>query len=133
MSDRLAKRWPRHAALRLEIGQGVECRFLDIRSGYIPDSRCIVATTPTMGFPVGTVWYAIRENSLSLEVLTSYVEPWARRLGVRSALHRALIDGYPTVKHFTTGLGLSKASRRWMKVKGYKKDRKGWRVRVRKP
>lgn len=103
-----------------------------IRGGYIPGARCIIATTPAVGFPVGTVWYALRQNSTSLEILASYVEPWARRLGVRSALHRALIDGYPTVGHIVTGSALSKASRRWMRSKGYKKGRKGWRVRVRK-
>lgn len=128
--SKIEKRWPNYAELRKTIARGVECRFLEVTDGYIPASRCLIATTPDMGFPIGTVWYSLRESSTVCEILTSYVEPWARRLGVRSALHRSLIDGYPTVKTIFTDSALSKASRKWMKSKGYKKSAAGWRLEI---
>lgn len=130
--SKLEKRWPNHAELRKTIARGVECRFLVITDGYVPASCCLIATTPGMGFPIGTVWYALRESSTVCEILTSYVEPWARRLGVRTALHRSLIVGYPTVKTIVTDSSLSKASRKWMKSKGYKKSAAGWRLDVKR-
>lgn len=132
MTDKLAKRWPDHLELRKTIRTSVECRFLHISSGYIPGARCLIATTPDMGFPIGTVWYALRESSTVCEILTSYVEPWARRLGVRSALQRALVDGYPSLETIVTDSALSKASRQWMKAKGYRKTKSGWRLKIRR-
>ena len=70
--SKIEKRWPNHAELRKTIKAGVECRFLKISAGYIPASRCLIATTPDMGFPVGTVWYALRDSSTVCEILTSW-------------------------------------------------------------
>ena len=130
--SKLERRWPNHRELRKAIARGVECRFLEITDGYIPASRCLIATTPDMGFPIGTVWYALRDSSTVCEILTSYVEPWARRLGVRTALHRALVQGYPAVETIVTDSALSKASRKWMKRQGYRRTAAGWRLEVKR-
>ena len=66
--------------------------------------------------PVGFVWgYGEAEHGV-FEVLGSYVEPWARRQGIRSVLNTAISADYRTI---ATAAGTSEGEA-FMRAAGYK-------------
>lgn len=124
------KELKKYGEQRRQVRDNLEIHHLEISGGFIPGTRCVIATIPDMSFSVGTVWYTLVDaGTCSIE--TSYVEPWARRLKVRTRLNQWIIDAYPKLKRITTGQGISKASRRWMKKQGYvhKADRMVLRIK----
>jgi hypothetical protein len=91
----------------------------------------ISAHTNAFPCPVGHVW--IRHvGDRALETLASYVEPWARRAGVRTALHAEMLRAYPGAVAVLTGRASGKASKRWLKKEGFKKTPTGWWLHVKR-
>lgn len=66
--------------------------------------------------PVGFVWGVREHGNGVFEVLGSYVEPWARRQGLRSKINEAIHAEFPVI--MTAGATDEGAA--FMKAKGYR-------------
>ncbi len=90
--------------------------FLDVGYG------CKQALAWRRGWPVpiGVVWYQAftRKGGSLLQVFESYVLPHARRLGVRTLIHRAMETQHPS-SIFVTGDMPSKSGAAWMSHMGF--------------
>lgn len=129
MSKKQKKLFRQYKVLRKDIKRNLSIRFLQINKGFICGTRCVIAVIEDMSFPVGTVWYQLGDGH-TCSIMTSYVEPWARRLKVRTRLNKAIIEGYPDLKRITTGHAISKASAEFMKRQGYKKKDGIWVLKL---
>ena len=115
---------------RDEILHCLSIKFVRFRAGFLPGVECVLATIPSMGFPIGTVWYQQYDNE-TIFIMTSYVEPWARRLGVRTAINKAIIDGYD-LKRIVTGRPISEESRLFMESQGYVQQKSRWVLNIKR-
>lgn len=74
--------------------------------------------------PVGFVWgigmAAGNAGKSRFEVFGSYVLPWARRAGVRSALNKSIRESYDVI---TTQNGSGEGGEAFMCAAGYRMDR----------
>ncbi len=96
-----------------------------IRNTSIPGSLAIEATFEDHPSPVGTVWFQWVGNE-TITINESYVPKQFRRCGIRTYLHKKLIESYPTLKELTTG-SCTTESRPWLIKQGFKKDsHKDW-------
>ena len=98
-------------------------RVEHLNHSLIPGTVQIVGFIPDCPYPIGTVWFCFSGRK-QIEILHSYTILWARRLGVRTALHREMIRAYPGFA-ITTGKS-NKQSRPWLKKQGFKLKRRGW-------
>lgn len=106
-----------------------QLRFAFVTDSGVPGTMCLVAIIPSSPIPVGIVWYRVGEVN-RLDILSSYVEPRLRRLGIRTAIHERMFYSYSTVTKYYTGQG-NEMSTPWLKKNGFKKSADGWLLRVR--
>jgi hypothetical protein len=88
----------------------------------VPGCRTIAVCIPSLGFPVGTVWFRFDGNR-SIETLHSFVIEKLRRCGLRTALHKHLIWSYPTVRVVLTANGTDDGGEEWLKSAGFTRDK----------
>ncbi len=115
---KLYKRWKRQRKQAQE-----KLRFDYVDDSCIPGTKQLIGFISDCPFPIGTVWYCC-SGLKQIQILHSYVIRWARRIGVRTALHREMIRAYPGFS-ITTGEA-NKRSRPWLKKQGFKLKRRGW-------
>lgn len=95
----------------------------------IPGCATIEATHVDFPMPLATVWY--RATYGHIEVLNSFVFEFVRRCGLRTFLHRQLIEAYPSALLITTGAGTPDGLR-WLKATGFRWRETGWELRIRR-
>lgn len=73
--------------------------------------------------PIGAVWFRWwgKTNGIC-EILHSFVHHQFRRRGVRTRMHRAIIQFFPDIRRFTTCIAADRAPEAWLKKMGFKKD-----------
>jgi hypothetical protein len=120
--------WREWSHVRDEVSSGVTVRFQDPTAAN-PGIFMAIAVTPSSVVPVGVVWYSFIDKS-TISVQYSWTIEWARRLGVRTALHAALVSEYSRYRIVTGGAN-SKASRKWLRKNGFRDqgDRYVWERR----
>lgn len=67
-------------------------------------------------FPVGFVW-GCGDSRGVFEGAGSYVEPWARRQGVRTKINEAILRDYPVIR---TNYGSEDGGMKFMRKQGYR-------------
>jgi hypothetical protein len=88
------------------------------------------ATVPSFSAPVGTVWYTWVGNH-TLEIGHSFVWEKLRRCGIRTTIHRQMLEWYaPTLRRVITGAGSAEGSR-WLRATGFRRDGKDFVLDVR--
>ena len=91
----------------------------------------LVAEASHLDFHVvlGMVYYRVRQENNSIEILQSFVMDWARRNGIRSKINDALFGWYDWAKSIRSS-GATKDGEKFMRAAGYKKLKNGtWIVR----
>lgn len=79
------------------------------------------ATDPALPYPVGTAWYRLLGSEHQvLESLGSYVVDWARRRGVRTAMHRAILERWPGVRQVVTAAATWEGEA-WLRAAGFRR------------
>ncbi len=117
-TKKLRKAWRRQ---RQQSREDLQFEYTNHRS--MPGTMMLSAFIADLPWPVGCVWYRTAGRGHN-EVLHSYVIPWNRGNGVRTALHKEMRRGYPGASIFTS-VANSK-SRLWLKKMGFSKKRIGW-------
>lgn len=106
------------------------------RGGFDPEIATCWVDHATIGFgfhiyacfsrrhpaPVGLVWGICGADGprVRFDVFGSFVQPWARRRGVRTLIQQELLKTYDVVA--TLG-GSDSGGAAWMKAFGYRRDR----------
>ncbi len=120
---KLHKKWRRE---RKKARKKLQFEYLDHTK--IPGTNQLVGFIGALPWPIGTVWYCF-SGLKQIEVVHSYVVPWARRCGVRTALHREMQRGYPG--YAIAAAEANRRSKPWLKKQGFKLKRRGWVLRSR--
>lgn len=117
--------------LRDEITSGSLAVTCGIYHSGVPGTFVCEAHVNAMPYPIGLVWFRHVGNNKILESLNSFVMDELRRSGIRTKMHRYLIEAYPDVTTFITGNATS-SGMKWLKATGFKQDRFGnWALRIR--
>lgn len=99
--------------------------------GTCPGTMLVRATVPSFPFPVGVVWFRFEPNA-TISVYQSFVTDHFRRCGVRSAIHRAMLARYPSVRRVVTGRSTADGQA-WLAATGFRRLSNGdWEYRRRK-
>ncbi len=120
--QKLYKRWRRE---RKQARKKLQFEYLD--HSQVPGTMQLAGFIGALPWPIGTVWYRF-SGLKQIEVIHSYTIRWARRLGVRTALHREMLRGYPGFS--ITTAEANQRSRPWLKKQGFKKKRRGWVLKL---
>lgn len=86
----------------------------------IPGTFTIEALREHVPSPVGVVWYTFTDRCKAIVIQRSYVREPYRRCGIRSFLHRSLIEAYPDVDRVVTDTGTD-TGEAWLLAAGFKK------------
>lgn len=79
--------------------------------------RIYALYVPNHAYPIGLVW-GVPEGKC-FQVAGSFVEPWARRCGVRSRLNETIFTHFETLY---TGSGSKEGGRQFMRAKKYRRS-----------
>ena len=84
----------------------------------------IEATISSYSCPVGIIWFHWVGNS-TIELLYSFVLPELRRCGIRTKMHKILLEGYKSnLQTIITGAG-TKDGKPWLKKMKFCKQKNG--------
>ena len=73
--------------------------------------------------PLCVVWFGFF-GLKGIEILNSFTFEYARRSGLRTYIHKQMLEAYPG-RYILSGAG-TKSGEAWMRVTGYKKTAAGW-------
>lgn len=93
-----------------------------------PGTNAIEAITPGLPYPIAVVWFRFR-NHYAIDIMNSWTFDPLRRLGLRTYLHRRMIECWPSVLEVYSAAA-TPSGEAWMLAAGYKKCWDGWRYRV---
>jgi hypothetical protein len=97
----------------------------------IPGTLSLEVTHQDMSMPIGILWYKWVGNT-TLEILYSFIIEDGRRCGVRTFMHKVLIDAYPSANKIITASG-NKFSKPWLIKTGFKENKDGdWVYQIKK-
>lgn len=96
----------------------------DFRESTVPGTWVIEATVSNFALPVGQVWFRYVGNHM-VDILHSYVLPECRRVGLRTYLHRRILESHED-HWIMTSQGNSK-SLPWLEKMGFSQnERNEW-------
>ena len=105
---------------REDIRSGKQKYRIDYRVSAVPGTWVTEYMIDNFAAPIGSVWWRY-VGSGTIDILHSYVMKPLRRCGIRTDIHKAMRFSNPKCT-FVSGAASGKASRKWMKKMGYKKD-----------
>lgn len=108
--------------IRLEIRNEHGLSVLSGKCGAAGIFTTEVYHTAFLG-PICVVWFNFCAND-RIQVLNSYVDERLRRCGLRTMVHKQMLEWYPN-RTIVSSHG-TKSGQAWMKAVGYKQTEAGW-------